>query len=65
MYFQVNETKFNLNLDNYKDYKNISIKSYRNNYEVIFNNDNNLNDLLHKIYQIGDYIIIDSKVHKL
>lgn len=65
MYFQVNETKFNLNLDNYKDYKNISIKSYRNNYEVIFNNDNNLNDLLHKIYQIGDHIIIDSKVHKL
>ena len=35
MYFQVNETKFNLNLDNYKDYKNISIKSYRNNYEVL------------------------------
>lgn len=69
MYFQINNTKFNFEKELDKNYKNdnnknIQIKSYREDYDVIYNNNNPI-DLFEEIYKKGDIIIIDKNIYQL
>ena len=64
MSFQINNTQFNIDLKKLFKINNFCVKSYRNSYEVLFDN-NIIEHFFTDIYDHGDYIIIDSNIYEL